>query len=221
MLNLDKVTLIGVDCVNVKRLEKAIEICKKYATFGDIKLLTSLPTDSEYTIPISPINSIQDYSKFMIRELHNYVDTEFALCIQWDSYILNPGAWTNDWLRYDYIGAPWWFSDHRNVGNGGFSLRSRHFLQTVSSMPAKNYHPEDVVCCRLMNKYLTDKGIEFAPEEVAHRFSHEGNQKYKYFWKQNFGFHDYTMTDISAWEGYNELIKDEAMRKMQFREIHK
>lgn len=205
MLNLDKVTLLGIDCVDVNRLIRAITICEKYANFSKIKLLTSQTTDYNHAVRIPHIGTIQDYSKFMIRELVNYVDTEYVLCVQWDAYLLNPDAWTDDYLQYDYVGAPWWFSDDRNVGNGGFSLRSAKFLREVSEMPARNYHPEDVVCCRLMNKYLTDKGIKFAPESVAHKFSHEGNQKYGRTWRNQFGFHDFEMTDISAWNPPSEF----------------
>lgn len=205
MLDLKNVTLLGIDCVDVDRLIRAITICEKYAKFGQVKLLTSQTTDYKNAVSIPHIGSIQEYSKFMIRELVNYVDTEYVLCVQWDAYILNPDAWTDDYLQYDYIGAPWWFSDDRNVGNGGFSLRSAKFLREVSKMPARNYHPEDVVCCRLMNKYLTNKGIKFAPEELAHRFSHEGNAKYDRTWRKQFGFHDFEMTDISAWNPPSEF----------------
>lgn len=200
MLNLDKVTLLGVDCINVERLINAINICKKYATFAQIKLLTSIDTNYENAVKIPHIGSIQEYSKFMIRDLYKYVDTDFVLCIQWDAWILDPDQWTDEYYNYDYTGAPWWFNDDRNVGNGAFSLRSKKFLEVCSELPIKNYHPEDLVLCRTYKNLLLKEGIKFAPEKLAHRFSHEGNQKYGRKWDNSFGYHDLEMTDISRWK---------------------
>lgn len=135
----------------------------------------------------------------MIKDLHKYVDTDFAMCIQWDAFILNPDAWEEDFLSYDYIGAPWWFSDDRNVGNGGFSIRSRKFLEVASTLPLKNFNPEDLVLCRTYRNLLLERDIRFAPEALAAKFSREGNQKYGRTWKGEFGFHDFEMTDVSAW----------------------
>ena len=81
--------------------------------------------------------------------LNNYIDSDFVLIIQDDGHIVNPHLWDNEFLNYDYIGAPWpnnkkWknrFSKYdekvssniirnfnlNNIGNGGFSLRSKNF----------------------------------------------------------------------------------------------
>lgn len=193
---LDNVTLFGVDCVNIDRLIKAIAICETHMKFKDIKLLTSLPTNYKYAVKIPPITNIREYSKFMICNLVDYIDTEYVLTIQWDGYILNPDAWTDEFLEVDYCGANWWFNDHRNVGNGAFSLRSKKFLVEVSKMPTKNYHPEDLVCCRIMSNYLKNRGIKFASEKLAHRFSHEGNNKYGTIWKNQLGWHDSEVTNL-------------------------
>ncbi len=157
----------------------------------------------------------------MIQELHKYVQTPFALCTQWDAFVLNADAWTEAFTQYDYCGAAWWFQDSKNVGNGGFSLRSEKFLKVCSELPIKNFHPEDLVLCRTYRSLLISRGCTFAPESLARQFSHEGNAKYGHLWQSQLGFHDFTMTDISQWEGYNELIKDEDLRKLQFREIHR
>ena len=46
--------------------------------------------------------------------------------MQWDSWIINPQQWTDQFLDYDYVGAPWlWHTDNYQVGNGGFALHSR------------------------------------------------------------------------------------------------
>ena len=208
MLNLNNITLIGIDCIDVDRLAKAIAICEKYAKFEAIKLLTSQKTDYKYAVKIPSIKNIQEYSKFMIRELHNYVDTEFALCIQWDGFIVEPKEWTDEYLNYDFCGSPWWFQDDRNVGNGACSLRSKKFLEVCSKLPIKNYHPEDLILGRIYKNLLLKEGIKYAPETLAHKFGFEGNIKYGNKWRGNtFAFHDFQMSNMSAWEGYSEFLK--------------
>jgi hypothetical protein len=50
-----------------------------------------------------------------------------VLVFQTDAFLLNDTV--DDWLEYDYIGAPWGGrvskDMHKKVGNGGFSLRTR------------------------------------------------------------------------------------------------
>ena len=74
------------------------------------------------------------------------------LVIQDDGHIVNPSLWDEEFLKYDYIGLPWPFEDSwiekqlkeqrpiirkvypkNRVGNGGFSLRSRKFLEFSDS----------------------------------------------------------------------------------------
>jgi hypothetical protein len=155
---------------------------------------------------LSPIKSIHEYSKFMIKDLYKYINTDFVLCTQWDAFVLNADAWTDKFLEYDYVGAPWWYPSGGNIGNGGFSLRSKRFLEVCSKLPIKNYHPEDLMICRVYKHLLEKEGIKFAPEELAAKFSFEGNQKYGHKWNGQFGFHDLEMSDISNWKYYNDYI---------------
>ena len=52
-----------------------------------------------------------DYSKRMLRDLCQYVQSEFVLVIQWDGYVLNPDVWDDGFLEYDYIGACWGYDN--------------------------------------------------------------------------------------------------------------
>lgn len=203
MKNLPNVTLLCVDCVEVERAAKAIAQCCEKFKFGEVKLLTSLDTTYPNAVKIPHIKSIQEYSKFMIKDLHEYVDTDYVMTIQWDAFILNPDAWDDEFLEYDYIGAPWWFTD-KNVGNGAFTIRSKKLLNVLKDSKIRNFHPEDVVICRLYNTYLSKQGITYAPEELAQKFSFEGNQKYGYKWDGQLGFHDFQMTDVSKWVEQNK-----------------
>ena len=173
--DLPSVTLIGADS-NLTRLQEAANNCTKNIRFGDVKLLNPNLTSKEA------------YSEWCINEMYKYVDTSHMLVFQHDGYVHNWQAWDNDWLKYDYIGAPWYYDDGMEVGNGGFSLRSRALMEAASTL-CKFHHPEDHHICRTYRVELEAMGFKFAPLEVAERFSFEGYlQPHKHLTDQ-FGKH--------------------------------
>jgi len=216
---LPTVTLLGVDCVNIERLMLAADICCENFEFADVKLLTSLPAPAGTPkVEIPPINSSAEYSEFVIRHLAEYVDTPHVLIIQYDGFILNPGAWDDAFLEYDYIGAPWmvgdWCIDGTSsgfpeslcgqwvVGSGGFSLRSRNMLDVCAHLAEqgvfKEFHPEDSQISVHYRAELEAKGLRFAPVELAKHFSYEEDHTGRP-WNGEFGFHGIRWTDISKW----------------------
>jgi len=121
-----------------------------------------------------------------LRELAPYISTRHALCVQWDGFVLDGGDWDPAFLDYDYIGAPWpHFDDAHNVGNGGFSLRSRRLLEASRDLPFDGKQAEDVVISRIARPQLEAQGIRFAPASVAARFAYERTQPTG----REFGFH--------------------------------
>lgn len=190
-LDLPNVTLIGIDCVSIQRLIHAANISSKHIRFGAIKLLTSQKVNDERIISIPDIRSKDEYSLFMLKDLHKYVDTEFALVIQHDGYLINYKAWDNDFLNYDYIGATWWFKDGMNVGNGGFSLRSKRLLEVTSDDSTFiTTGPEDELIGRKFRKYLEKQyDIKFAWEDMANRFSIEAHNSADKKYSGQLGFH--------------------------------
>ncbi len=176
MLNLKNVTLLGLDCVNLDRLKIARDICVKDIEFGAVKLLSSIESDDNHVVKIDEVDSIEKYSEFMIKKLNKYVDTEFVLIFQYDGFILSADNWREEFLNYDYIGCPWigYFKENPdyNVGNGGFTLRSKKLLEILANdEQIKLGQPEDSLICRQYREYLEQKGIKFAPEEVAGMFA--------------------------------------------------
>lgn len=208
MKKLENVTLFGLDDVDIGRLIQVEEICAKDFEFSDIKLLTSLESANPHVIKIEPIKSIKDYSEFILKKMNDYIDTKFVLLIQYDGFILNPEAWNDKFLEYDYIGAPLWEDGKYVVGNGGFSLRSKkllEFLQNdenifVPEVATEKYGiNEDWIICVEKREYLESKGIKFAPVDIAKRFSFESNEDGGANWTDQFGFHGLKWTDISKW----------------------
>ncbi|OGN09323.1 MAG: hypothetical protein A3C61_01565 [Candidatus Yanofskybacteria bacterium RIFCSPHIGHO2_02_FULL_39_10] len=199
---LARVTLFGLDCVEISRLIQVAEICQKDFEFEKVKLLTSLESNHSNIVKIDPINTIEAYNQFMIKKMNDYIDTDFVLVIQYDGFILNPEAWTDEYLKYDYIGAPWHKDGHFIVGNGGFSLRSKKLLEILQkddSLQIPADEPEDTFICQEKREHLESKGIKFAPVDLARQFALEANEKDGVEWTNQFGFHGLKWTDISKW----------------------
>jgi hypothetical protein len=112
------------------------------------------------------------YNEFGVKELYKYIETSHVLLIQHDGYVLDGSRWSDEFLQYDYIGAPWTYKDGRNVGNGGFSLRSRRLHEILASDKSIDIcSPEDEIIGRLYRPYLEKNyGVKFAPEYLAHKF---------------------------------------------------
>ena len=137
-LNLKNVTLYGADTVDLDRQLKAFAICESYADFGAKKIFAdsreNYTTDTGIEIiGTDLIQSIRDYNQFNLKHLNDYIDTEFVMVAEYDGFILNPEAWTDEFLNYDYIGAPLLVDGVQLVGNGGFSIRSKKLLRLVQS----------------------------------------------------------------------------------------
>ena len=94
-------------------------------------------------VSVRDIKNYNDYNYYVIYHLHEHVDTSHCLLVQPDGFVLFPDKWDDEWLKYDYIGAPWAyvedayidpFGRHWRVGNGGFSLRSKAFLKFLPKL---------------------------------------------------------------------------------------
>jgi hypothetical protein len=188
-LVLPTVTLVAVSDVALAATARALAVSQHGLQVVETLLLTSReppPGVRALVRKIAPIDSRDAYSRFMIHELHRHISTSHALCVQWDGYVLDPLEWEPEFLEYDYIGPPWpHFADGMNVGNGGFSLRSRRLLEACTTLPIST-DAEDVLICRTHRQMLEDRfGLRFAPEAVARRFAFERCQPQG----NEFGFH--------------------------------
>ena len=163
----------------------------RQVSFGEVLLLCDQEPlgDIDHQISwrrISKLQSRGDYSRFMLRELADHIATNYVLCVQWDGFVLNGAAWDPRFMDFDYVGAVWpQIDDHHNVGNGGFSLRSRRLLDACRELPFQGSESEDVVIGRICRSRLQAQGIRFAPASVAHRFAYERTKPSGH----EFGFH--------------------------------
>lgn len=206
------VTVVAVSGINPTSAMKALEYSIDGMKFKEALLISHkrpeklderitfkqcLPTELASKNP----KDTSDYSKFIAYQLAKYIDTDYALIVHKDAYVLRPEKWEDEFFKYDYIGAPWKKGAHFTnegvnirVGNGGFSFRSKKLLNILNELNlpftdnGTGYFNEDGIICGYYRKTLEEHGIRFAPPEVAARFSTEKicNESVA----DPFGFHD-------------------------------
>lgn len=100
------------------------------------------------------------------------VKTSHVLFMEWDSGVVDERAWRDEFLQYDFIGSPWNYTEN-NVGNGGFSLRSKRMMDYLSANRSEFPTYTDDLLCRVYRPKLELAGFEWAPDGIAHDFSFE------------------------------------------------
>jgi hypothetical protein len=112
------------------------------------------------------------------------------MIMQTDGYPINFNAWKDEFLKSDYIGAPWLYDLSipldKAVGNSGFSIRSKNMMEQLSRYKYDSHKDggEDEFICRNIDEELKSRGCTFASIPVARAFSVE-NMMYN----GQFGFH--------------------------------
>ena len=189
-MKLDRVTLVCVAGTKAKESLEAMKYSMQSIQFSAAKLITpeDLTDPDVEIVKCEPLN-YEQYNHFIVYRLHEYVDTSHALVVQNDGYVVNPEEWSDQFLEYDYIGAPWpmpqddfSFRDPlgniQRVGNGGFSLRSKKILEAAKQLNLEwkpyfgFYHEDGFFSCHHRQDY-EKIGCKYAPMEVAVKFSHE------------------------------------------------
>lgn len=176
MLKLPNITLVAVTDINIPEHFEALQKSCEGIQWGAVLLLTP------------KLGSIDAWNKYIIYELYNYINTDFAMLIHSDGYIINPSAFQSTFLEYDYVGAPWPLPNDDfsyrtpsgelvRVGNS-VSLRSRKILELPAKLGLewKSYYGntnEDGFLTVHNRDTLIASGCTFAPLEVARFFSKE------------------------------------------------
>ena len=175
-------TIVAVDtaypALTRKAIEQAIQVTgsEKVVIFSNEDVLPG----SKW-VKIDPIDQV-GYSRVVFKELAPHIETDHFMVVQYDGMPIDPKFWNDEYLKYDYIGAPWpWGATNRRVGNGGFSIRSRKLAELcadpklVFNPPGHgdNNYMEDLHICVMYADYLESQGIKYAPVELAKQFSAE------------------------------------------------
>lgn len=185
------VTLLCVETREPELAHWAIDRCVSGIQFAKIVLMTNLNrvgikrADIEY-VQTPPIKTTKDYSELVLTGISQYVESSHVLIIQWDSFVIHPHLWSDEFLQYDYIGPVWSHHPETPVGNGGFSLRSKKLLHAIQQPGFVKKHPEDYCICADNKDFLARHGIKIAPVHVAEKFAVERTR-----WHDAFGFHGF------------------------------
>src|ERR1035437_5894527 len=112
---------------------------------------------------------------FYYTEAAREITTSHALLMEWDAGACNPDMWRDEFLQYDYIGAPWEWQVRRGtaVGNGGFALVTKRLVDFCYAEKLKIATDMDI-SIRARRDLETRGGFKWAPDSVARDFAYEG-----------------------------------------------
>jgi hypothetical protein len=191
-LELPNITLLAWTSLNIENHLKALEYSCRGINFGKVKIVSPYKPNylpeyidwEETTIT----NNVDEWCHDIIYKLGDHIDTEFMILVHDDGFIVNPDMWRDEFLEYDYIGAPWPLPrdefSYRDingeiirVGNS-VSLRSKRLIDLPVQFKLEwksfhGYYNEDgFINVNYRHVYL-EHGMKFAPIDVAKYFSHE------------------------------------------------
>jgi len=190
MLKLPNVTLTVVTSVRIEENVKALMVSMQGIEYGDIVFISDikpdyLPKGVRY---IKCHNlTYEGFSDYTFLHLHKHIKTSHSLLVHHDGYVCNPNMWNDKFLEYDYIGAPWEYSEtayvtdngeHIRVGNGGVCLRSKKILEIPTNLgleleEREGFYNDDGNFCVYQREIFLENGIEYAPIDIAAEFSTE------------------------------------------------
>lgn len=153
-------------------------------------------------IKIKKLLNVSEYNNFVINKLHKYIESfeeSHCLIFQWDGFPVLERLWDDKFLDYDYIGAPLYnFNDdglivtQPIVGNSGFCLVSKKLFKAIKRMGVShdmsNHENDDIIICVNSRSELEAAGIQFAPIDIACKFSLEIGFGFN---GKSFGFHGF------------------------------
>lgn len=192
-IKLDNISLVAVTTNgDEKETIKALNYSSKDIIFKKKILFTDKVNFKDDKIEFYKINkflNVSEWGKFIVFELYKYIQTDYIILIHSDGFIVNAKSWDYEFLKYDYIGAPWRipkddfsYRDKNGilvrVGNS-VSLRSKKLLEMPSKIGLKwenfdrGFEHEDGFICVQNRLDLIQNGIVFPPIDIACKFGRE------------------------------------------------
>ena len=229
------VDLVTINCNMVEEGVKALEYSTKYIEFNNVFLLSDQTISGNFDlISIKKIRDVEDYNNEILN-LSKHIKSEYVLIIQHDGHVINHKKWDDLFLKFDYIGAPWPNSNKWNerwkyypkemeekilknlnlnrIGNGGFSLRSKKFLDYSRSYKEVDGAPEDIFLNILNYDKAFEYGIKYPDVKTAISFSYEIPLKGKNLEKEK-RFHFYNKNNHFGWHG-NKFINSNKLLNLK------
>lgn len=197
MIQLPNVTLLCLCTRDVEQGSEALKHSMKDIIFAKARLVSDYRPNNLSEgidwIQVHRMETIDDWNHEVFYNLWKYFDTEFVLFIHPDGFVVNSHLWRDEFLQWDYIGAPWPIvppfytnpvtGEKCRQGNS-VSIRSHKLckLATELEIPwtmfdVTDTYPgntnEDTKICIQWNHLFKDQGIKYAPIELAVHFSRE------------------------------------------------
>lgn len=152
------------------------------------------------------------YSKFMASvEFWNLFVGEKILIYQEDSIIFKSNI--DDFIEWDYIGAPWPKNQNDNsncVGNGGFSLRTKQCMIDVINKISL----EDTIFESSTSNYMKNCGMVLGPEDVYFSLNMLRYNIGKVAdWDTAYNFSSESFANSNSLGGHNFWINDNNWKK--------
>ena len=177
---MNDVTLVTIETMYHDLAKRAMEETLSRVPFKHALVFSDkdfLPGSKHVKIPHG---NMLNYCNLLLKGMLEHVETEYVIFQQWDAMVHKSDGWHDWFLLNDYIGAVWpWRPHGENVGNGGFSLRSRRLLQALQAphiqLDPNSEHgvQEDNYIAIVHRPWLESQGMVFAPAPVANKFSIE------------------------------------------------
>lgn len=156
--------------------QKALDYSSSKIEFGAVKNI------------IVDTNTIDEWCEYVFYNLGDHIETEFVLLIHADGYVVNPEVWRDEWLKLDYIGAPFplptddfsyrdIYGNIQRVGNS-VSLRSKKLLDLPKKLGMEwkyfygNCHEDGAISVNYRHIF-EEHGCKFGTFEQALHFSRE------------------------------------------------
>lgn len=210
-LDLRDVTLWSIAWGNpesIRRVKSVLRYCQTIAEFGSTILFSTDPEHSELwkTVEVK-CGNFSDFNALIDRVVPFYLISPFAMSVQEDGFPIQPELWTEEFLEWDYIGAPWLDGV---VGNGGFYIESQRMIRARMNLPDNpDFQPPmgnaDYWLCRTNRVLLESQGMRFAPCDLAAQFSSECSGHNK----PSFGFHGRTYNPEKYRNGWQLIARGE------------
>ena len=105
MPDLSSVTLVCIDCHETALALAAIEQSMARCAFAEVLFVSdeTLSIDGIRVIHKPELKSEGAITRFIVDELAGCIGTAHALLIGWDAFIVHSDAWTDAFLRFDFI----------------------------------------------------------------------------------------------------------------------
>lgn len=217
-LDLSNVTLWACvwspDDVLIHKTFRAVRHCTRLAKFGEVIFFCckdpGISNTCGWKVITVPRMDMRKWNVFVNRTVPKHIRTPYAMSVHEDGFILDESLWDDEFLKYDYIGAPW---PDGVVGNQGFCIESKRMLEAKLSLPVSPEEANtasDLLICRVHRHRLERNGIRFAPKQVAEMFSTElyGDDQ------PSFGFHGKNVCKRKYPLGWSKICETEKPRNV-------